>query len=147
MDERAAVVDRMREFNRFYTVMLGMLNQNFLSSPYSVTETRALFEIGAHTPCGASDLTQVLHIDKSYTSRMLKTFARNGLVTKCPSPSDGRALLVQLTDRGRDEVEQLIQRTNQQLGALIEPLSTSQCQELCQAMDTITKYLSQKSKP
>ena len=147
MDERADVIARIREFNRFYTVMLGMLNQNFLSSPYSVTETRALFEISVHTPCGAGDLTQALHIDKSYTSRMLKTFARNGLITKCPSPSDGRALLVQLTDRGRAEVDQLIQRTNQQLGALIEPLSASQCQELCQAMDTITKYLSQKSKP
>lgn len=142
MDDKTEVIARIRAFNRFYTVMLGMLDRNFLSSPYSVTETRTLFEISAHAPCSANFLTETLHVDKSYISRILKSFQRQGLVTKCVSPTDGRAYLIQLTDQGQHEVEQLIQSTNCQIGVLIQALNENQCRELCHAMDTITKYLS-----
>lgn len=142
MDTRAAVIERIRAFNRFYTVMLGMLDRNFLSSPYSVTETRTLFEINAHAPCGANFLTETLHVDKSYISRILKTFERQGLVTKCVSPTDGRAFLIRLTDQGQAQVEQLIRSTNHQISAMIQGLDEAQCEQLCQAMETITKYLS-----
>lgn len=141
MNDKMETVNRIREFNRFYTVMLGMLDRNFLASPYSVTETRILFEINVNDECSANFLTEKLHIDKSYMSRMIKVFEAKNLVTKSVSPEDGRAFIIHLTDRGKEEVRKLIQITNDQIGMMIEPLSMKECREICEAMDTITKYI------
>ncbi|ASB91068.1 Putative HTH-type DNA-binding domain-containing acetyltransferase YbfA [Bacillus sonorensis] len=34
-----------RKFNRFYTNVLGFLNEHIYDSPFSLTETRIVFEI------------------------------------------------------------------------------------------------------
>ncbi len=35
----------MREFNRVYTNVIGLLHGGYLDSPYSLTEARVLFEL------------------------------------------------------------------------------------------------------
>ena len=66
MDNRKETIDQIREFNRFYTVLLGFLNRNYLNTEYSVTETRILFELKQNRQMMANDLTDILHLDKSY---------------------------------------------------------------------------------
>ena len=45
MTNKQETINQIREFNRFYTVLFGFLNRNYLDSNYSVTETRILFEL------------------------------------------------------------------------------------------------------
>lgn len=141
MDKELAVIHRIREFNRFYTVMFGMLNRKFLDSGYSVTESRILFELSLSQTCTANFLAEKLHVDKSYMSRILKAFEEKGLITRQVSPDDGRVFILRLTDRGRQETAGLIDSANKQIKALIAPLSTQDCTELCTAMDLITERL------
>jgi hypothetical protein len=37
-------VAAVREFNRFYTNVIGLLREGLLDTPYSLTEARILFE-------------------------------------------------------------------------------------------------------
>ncbi len=137
MDNKQETISQIREFNRFYTVLLGFLNQDYLSSGYSVTETRMLFEIYRNQPISASTLIAMLHLDKSYISRLIRAFERKNLVTRQLSSSNARLRVIELTSHGREEVDRLISITNQSIEDLIEPLSRKQCHAVCNAMRTI----------
>ncbi len=78
MDNKTETVYKIREFNRFYTVLLGLLDRNFLNSEYSVTEIRILFELENNDGCSAVDLIEKLYIDKGYLSRLIKGFIVRG---------------------------------------------------------------------
>ena len=38
-------IESVREFNRFYTRLIGALNRGFLESPFSLAEVRVLLEL------------------------------------------------------------------------------------------------------
>lgn len=142
MNKKEETVEHIREFNRFYTVLVGSLNTHFLGSKYSITETRILFELLSHKKCYAKDIVEYLHIDKSYMSRIIKSFEKNGLIIKEMSQFDHRAFLITLTDKGQMETNMLIEKTNQQIHEWIDGLNLQECQEICSAMNTIKHYLS-----
>lgn len=137
MQELQQVIDQIRQFNRFYTVLLGFLNRDYLDSGYSVTETRLLFEVARSGQISANRLIAMLGLDKSYVSRLIRGFEQRGLIERAPNPGDRRALLIRLTPGGQAEAERLIGITNAQLAALIEPLSAPQRRDVCRAMETI----------
>ncbi|MGC4018841.1 MAG: MarR family transcriptional regulator [Muricomes sp.] len=142
MKNNTETINRIREFNRFYTVILGILNRNFLGTDYSLTETRILFELQSNFQNTANSLIEKLQIDKSYMSRILKSFEKKGFITKQVVSEDKRSYKIQLTQKGKDKTSELIEVTNRQIEGLVESLTSSECDEVIGAMDTITKYLS-----
>lgn len=137
MDDKKKTVDQIREFNRFYTVLLGFLNRNYLDSGYSITETRILFELKQNPQMSANQLIDLLHLDKSYISRLIRNFEQKGIVTRETSLHDGRARIIHLTSKGQSEANRLIDITDRKISKLIEPLHPEACGSLCEAMETI----------
>lgn len=142
MNTYSDTVNEIRKFNRFYTVNMGFLSAEYLDSEYSVAETRILFEIKTQKICLQSDIAKELHIDKSYLSRIIKRFEKNGLVYKRKSEKDKRAAYLTLTEKGLDETEKLIQLTNYKIKEQIKNLEPDECRKLCSALDTIMTILS-----
>src|SRR5690348_17402185 len=91
----------VRQFNRFYTRQIGVLNRGFLDSRFSLTDVRVLYELRHHDRLTASALGQELALDAAYLSRILREFAREGLLVKRPSKSDRRRTHLRLTAKGR----------------------------------------------
>lgn len=139
MEFRQRTVAQIREFNRFYTVFHCLLNQSYYGSQYSVTETRFLFEMKRGGQMSASQLTNLLKLDKSYTCRIIRNFEKRGLVTRTPSISDRRALVIKLTPQGERETEALIALTDREIFKRIQTLDSKSCDELCNAMQRITE--------
>jgi len=52
-----ALIETARDFNRFYTNFLGLLNKAYLDTAFTLTDARILFEIGSHDGVSAVALT------------------------------------------------------------------------------------------
>lgn len=141
MSEYDKTIHEIRKFNRFYTVNMGFLDSEYLDTEYSIVETRILFEIKVHKKCIQSDIAKTLHIDKSYLSRIIKRFSKNGLIEKDKSEEDKRVIYISLTEKGSMEVERLIELTNNRIKAKINKLSFDECNDLCNAINVIISIL------
>ena len=137
----ARQVAAVRAFNRFYTRRAGVLDEGHLGSPFSLTEVRVLYEL-AHDPgTTASVLQRRLNLDAGYLSRLVNTFEKRALLTRTPSPSDGRRSLLTLTDLGRTTFAELDARANADIGKLLAPLAPEASERLLRAMQTIRASL------
>lgn len=141
MSEYEKTINEIRKFNRFYTVSMGFLDSDYLDTEYSIVETRILFEVKMHGRCIQSDIAKILHIDKSYLSRLIKRFYKNGLIEKDKSDEDKRATYIALTKKGVEETERLIYMTNNQIREKISGLSSAECENLCNALNTVVLIL------
>ncbi len=143
---RAARVETVRRFNRFYTREIGVLHEAFLDSPFSLTEGRVLYELAHRDKPTATAVGTALGLDAGYLSRILSAFEKRGFIEKSPSQDDGRQSLLALTDAGRRQFTPLEARSNQQVGAMLARISENGQRELIAAMHTIEKFLAPTAK-
>src|SRR3981189_359985 len=100
-------IDAVRRFNRFYTRRIGVLQDGYLHSDFSLAEVRVLYELAHRARCTARELGQALDIDPGYLSRIVHGFMRRGLLDRTPSGEDGRAGWLCLPAAGRAAFEPL----------------------------------------
>jgi len=106
-----AQVETIRQFNRFFTQRIGVLDESLLDSGLTLTQARVLFEIGTSETCTAGDLISLLRLDAGYLSRILQEFVDSRLVKRSrhpmmvdehcsrSRPRDGRNLLSSIINR------------------------------------------------
>lgn len=135
------LIDKIRSFNRFYTNILGLLDQHFLDSPFSLTEGRVLYEICNTEECSAKKIRENIVIDEGYLSRILDSFLRRGLIKKNASSKDGRLRIILPTEKGKQEFANLNQNSNELIAQLIEKLSEKERAELVEIMERIQTLL------
>lgn len=140
---RAAEV---REFNRFYTNIIGLINQTVLDSPYSLAEVRVLLEIDKSSRCTAADLTSLLQIDPGYLSRILTRFIKEKLVVREKSVTDGRVYVLSLTDKGREVFGRISETSTRQVIQILEELPGFQQDKLASYMRGIQNILSNQGR-
>ena len=135
------LIDRIRGFNRFYTNMIGLLDQHFLESPFSLTEGRVLYEICNTDDCSAKKIRESIVIDEGYLSRILDNFVNRGLIEKTRSRTDGRLWMILPTEKGKREFASLNDNSNRLIAQMIKKLSPQECTELIQKMERIRELL------
>ncbi|HEV2087457.1 MAG TPA: helix-turn-helix domain-containing GNAT family N-acetyltransferase [Cryptosporangiaceae bacterium] len=138
-------VATVRAFNRFYTGVIGVLDDGLLRTPYSLTEARVLFELAQRDTTEVLALRRALGLDPGYLSRLLARLDADGLVTRDRSDSDARRQVVRLTPRGREVFALLDERSAAETGALLDRLDGDGRRRLTAAMQTIHDLLSNTS--
>jgi len=134
-------VAAVREFNRFYTGVIGLLREGLLGTPYSLTEARVLFELARDDAVEAAQLRRWLDIDAGYLSRLLARFEADGLVSRTRSPADGRRQVIGLTGPGRAVQADLDARSAGQIRALLAGLTPDGRRRLAAAMASIREII------
>jgi DNA-binding MarR family transcriptional regulator/GNAT superfamily N-acetyltransferase len=134
-------ITKIRTFNRFYTRKMGLLNEGLLSSEFSLTETRVLFELAKGDGSPATELASELGLDAGYLSRILTKFEKRGFLKRTPSSKDGRQVELALTRSGHKAFEPLDQASRSQIAGMLNPLASDDRQKLVDAMLTVQHLL------
>ena len=141
MTPNQEMIDKIRGFNRFYTNVIGLLDQHFLDSPFSLTEGRVLYEICHIEDCSAKKIRENVVIDEGYLSRILDDFVKQGLIKKTRSPQDGRLWTILPTEKGKREFASLNDSSNRLISHMIEALSEEERTALLNRMEGIRSLL------
>lgn len=141
-------IHTVREFNRFYTGLIGALDyQGHLGTPYSLTEARVLYELAHHEPMDVAELRDRLHLDAGYLSRLLTRFAERSLITRERSTRDARRQVVTLTAVGHQQAALLDERSTRAVATLLDGLSAADRVRLAEAMHTVRQSLERGERP
>src|SRR6478609_10779363 len=134
-------VAAVRAFNRFYTRKLGVLDQQLLKSPFSLSEARVLYELAHREDPSAKEIGSELGLDAGYLSRIVQSFDEDGLITRTPLESDRRQYQLALTAKGRQAQAELERSSQVEVGAMLARLSATEGRRLTGAMATIKNLL------
>jgi DNA-binding MarR family transcriptional regulator/GNAT superfamily N-acetyltransferase len=134
-------ISAVRAFNRFYTSKLGVLDQQLLKSPFSLSEARVLYELANRDSPAAKEIGIELGLDPGYLSRILQKFDDDGLITRKPLASDRRQYRLGLTARGRQAFAKLDRSSHDDVAAMLAALPRGDPHPLIAAMATIERLL------
>lgn len=136
-------VAAIRAFNRFYTRRIGVLDEAYMGSGFTLGEGRALYELAQADGITAKALGETLDLDAGYLSRVLRRFEDTGLLERRPDPKDGRSTRLHLTATGAQTAVRLDGMSADLVAAMIEPLGAEQRRGLEAAMTAIRASLDQ----
>ncbi|MBV6320407.1 helix-turn-helix domain-containing GNAT family N-acetyltransferase [Duganella violaceipulchra] len=139
MQQQAYIV---RQFNRYYTVHLGLLRGRYLDTDYSLSEGRVMYELSMHPGCTANHLRNKLDLDAGYMSRLVRSLSERGLINGVRSEQDKRATLLSLTDAGQAVIADINHRASAETVRMLGQLGAAQRTELLEAMRTVQHILS-----
>ncbi|MGJ7510934.1 bifunctional helix-turn-helix transcriptional regulator/GNAT family N-acetyltransferase [Variovorax sp. GT1P44] len=141
-----AAVKAIRQFNRFYTRRIGVLDP-YLDSDMSLTDVRVLYELAHREAPVASEIGKDLHLDGGYLSRILRRFEASGWLRREPDARDARQSLLCLTEAGHAAFAPLQQKSRDEAAALLSPLAAPQRAQLIDAMQTVQTLLDPAAAP
>lgn len=147
MNDHFNAISQIRSFNRFYTKVLGLLDQHILDSEYSLTEVRVLHEISKTNQCTAIALGNQLQIDRSYMSRIIKHLEKGELIIKVQSNKDNRVYYIALAEKGSSIIEELNKKSDEQIAKLFEHLGYEELSRVLEAMNIIKDRISESLHP
>jgi DNA-binding MarR family transcriptional regulator/N-acetylglutamate synthase-like GNAT family acetyltransferase len=142
-----ATAARVRQFNRFYTQRMGLLNPGLLQSPFSLAEVRVLYEVAHHTSPTAKTIADTLHLDAGYLSRLLRGLRQRRLLTARTAPHDRRERRLALTERGRKAFAVLNTRATEEVAGMLEGLSSEEQRALLASLGTVEQLLGAEAAP
>jgi DNA-binding MarR family transcriptional regulator/GNAT superfamily N-acetyltransferase len=134
-------VSRFRRFTRFYTRLIGTLQEGILGSALSLAEARVLYELATQEEPTAKDVAGALGLDPGYLSRILGRFEKEGFLKRAASREDARRQTLQLTRKGTTLFRDLNQRSDQQAQTVLDPLEPAQRDALVASMGRIETLL------
>ncbi|SEO21437.1 transcriptional regulator, MarR family with acetyltransferase activity [Duganella sp. CF517] len=135
----------VRQFNRFYTVHLGLLRGRYLDTDYSLSESRMMYELSQSPGCTANHLRTKLGLDAGYMSRMVRSLTERGLIEGVRSARDKRATLLSLTANGQAVIADINHRVSSETVRMLDQLGETQRAELLAAMSKVREILSPPS--
>lgn len=106
----------------------------------SLNEWRLLAVVKARAPARAGDIADILVMDKSQTSRVIKSLLGKGLIENTPDPQDGRAVSLKLTRKATalyKDVFEEVMRSNERI---LDPLSTEEVEVLQVILDKLIDH-------
>lgn len=103
-------------------------------------EARCLAAVGNFAPLSVKDLARCANLDKAQASRAAQALVEKSLILKVSSPTDGRGVVLNLTDEGElvwQKTMLLVTRRNQEITAC---LNTQETQQLDRILDKLVGY-------
>lgn len=134
-------IGEVRRFNRFYTRLVGLLDEHLPDSDLSLPEARFVYELASAGEATAAEIGRAATMDKAHMSRIVQRLANRGLLIIRKSPHHGKHRLLALSPSGAAAFDRLNAGTDAQIGTLIAPLGSEDSCALVSAMTSIQAML------
>jgi DNA-binding MarR family transcriptional regulator/GNAT superfamily N-acetyltransferase len=118
----ATHLDAVRAASRRLVREFGFMHPTLAGSDLSPSSVHALVEIGNRGSMTAAELCDVLLLEKSSVSRMLRKFIAAGQLCADASPRDGRSKTLALTPKGRETLAAIDAYARAQVAGALEKL-------------------------
>ena len=97
----APLIDDIRAASRQMVRELGFMEQTLAATDYPPSAVHTILEIGARGPMTSVQLAEILHLEKSSVSRMVRKLVECGELKEASDADDARIKPLSLTPKGR----------------------------------------------
>jgi DNA-binding MarR family transcriptional regulator/GNAT superfamily N-acetyltransferase len=135
------LIDFIRASSRLMVRELGFMRATLAATDYSASAVHALVEIGQRGAVTAVELAEILGLEKSSVSRMLRKLIICGELEETADATDGRAKLIVLTVQGRQTLNNITTFARRQVATALAPLAQAQRQVVGHGLATYAHAL------
>ncbi|UXN73924.1 helix-turn-helix domain-containing GNAT family N-acetyltransferase [Devosia sp. A8/3-2] len=138
----SADIVEVRAFNRFYTRVIGLLEEGMHKSPYGLAEAGVIYELGKRGHASAAVIADTLDMDRGQMSRLTLKLVDQGVVAVLPRTTDKRSSPLALTPEGDAVYRRFNEMSDAAIASgLLEPLDEFGRRDLLDAMRRIQSLL------
>jgi DNA-binding MarR family transcriptional regulator len=141
--DAALLQERMIAFVRAFG--LHRPSETPCGKPVPVSEAHALMELGRGGGMTQSELGLRLRLEKSTVSRLVGNLVVRGWLERERDPSDGRAMLLHLTERGLRAAAELEEARRQKFAALFDRIPEEDREQVVRVLASMTEALDDAS--
>ena len=131
-------VAQVRAFNRFYTRIIGLLDEGMHQTMHSLSEARIVYELDKDGTTTSAMIAERLGMDRGQLSKIIGKLVSEDIVAVLPRGADRRSVPLALTREGRALAAHFNAMSDAAAAQiLLEPLSPMERQDLVAAMRRI----------
>jgi DNA-binding MarR family transcriptional regulator len=131
----------IRDASRRLVRELGFMRATLAGTSLPPSAVHALVEIGARGSMTAGELCDVLILEKSSVSRMVRKLIEAGELAEVASSKDGRAKPLSLTPQGRKTLSRIDSFARRQVTTALERMPPEISRNLAEAMAAYARAL------
>ena len=121
-----ALIDDIRAASRQMVRELGFMETTLAATDYPPSAVHTILEIGARGPMTSVQLANILHLEKSSVSRMVRKLVGCGELKETSDADDARVKPLSLTPRGRRTLAALQDFGRRQVSGALARLSETE---------------------
>ncbi|KKB76776.1 hypothetical protein VW35_18290 [Devosia soli] len=141
-------VAQVRAFNRFYTHIIGLLDEGMHQTIHTLSEARVIYELNQAGTTTSASIAETLGMDRAQLSRLVGKLVSQNLVAILPRAGDRRSAPLALTLEGRKVAAHLNAMSDAAAArTLLEPLTPFERRDLVGAMRRIEALLAEPDDP
>ena len=129
-----AVIDAVLRATQAF-VGLALRSLEAAGAPITLAQYRMLAALHAEDNQNVRDLASTLGVERSTATRMYTRLVNGGLVERKGDPTDGRAVVVSLTPKGRKVVAEVTRARRRNVGELLSAMPAARREQLVDLLD------------
>ena len=142
MDSTNNVIETVEEMAQELMRRLDLLSGSKVQDEISYGQYKVISVIHNHGPISVGNLGRLVGSAQSTTSEMIARLTKAGLVTKVRGPYDGRVVVVELTDQGRQLMRRRRTRVREGYQGLFGRLTPAEQESFVGSLKNLDEILS-----
>ena len=135
------MVSLLRKESRRIVRELNMLGRTFRNTGLTHSEIHTMIEVDLHKVLTASELIDLLNLDKSTISRIVTTLQKKKLISITSAKHDARQKELRLTALGNTKLRAIDKIANQQVSAACELMDKEEIETVYKGLQLYAKSL------
>ena len=120
------LIEDIRAASRQMVRELGFMEQTVAATDYPPSAVHTILEIGARGPMTSVQLAEILHLEKSSVSRMVRKLVECGELKETSDAADARIKPLSLTPKGRRTLAALHEFGRRQVSGALSYLTETE---------------------